>query len=183
MSSDGHPNAHNERRRLTIPERAAVVILLALCASFFFIPLVTGSKPLPTIENRSTIDVTIDGAVISPGRYTLPRKSTLDELYALSGLLESARPRGDSKRKLIDGEWIVVPKARSLSVVLYGALDNPGTFSVDEGTRIDELISLLSLKLLPNADLRPLKKNRRVKEGEEIHIPFASEKPSRRSKK
>lgn len=130
----------------------------------------------------SVLHVSVSGAVLNPGRIELPPGSTVRDLLDKVGVLPEAdlsrfRMHGKVKR----GQRIVVPERVWITVILEGAIENPGPFKILSGTRCGELISLLDLP--PEANVVGLKKLRRyLKEGEVVTIPFKKNKEARSNK-
>lgn len=130
----------------------------------------------------SVLHVSVSGAVLNPGRIELPLGSTVRDSLDKAGVLPEAdlsRLRMNGKVK--SGQRIVVPERVWITVILEGAIANPGPFKILSGTRCCELISLLNLP--SEANIAGLKKLRRyLKEGEVIAIPFKKNKEARSDK-
>lgn len=173
------PNNDQEKPHLPIHEWVAVVTILGFMAILTGLTAFDSSPSSPVITGvphyltDPNIEVYIQGAVERSGVYTVPRGALV------SDLLELAKPEGDAdltklklQSKLRKGQLVKVPKLAMLTVYLEGAVETPGALKIPKGTRLEELPNLA--KLTAEANLKPLQKKRRLKDGEVIHISSQS---------
>ena len=111
-------------------------------------------KPSVTV-----IQVSVVGAVANQGIYHLPLKASLKEL------MDQAQPLANAdlselkwRRKLQNGQTIVVPEKKPITIYLEGAVKQPGPYQTLSGTRLQELAD--HLEVLPEADLKAIRKRR-----------------------
>lgn len=124
-------------------------------------------------------DVLIHGAVRYPGIYHVESSIKLQDLLALA----EVHPEADLRRFRLDqlvkrGRTIRVPLRQMIKVHLKGAVDAEQTLTVPKGTKMEELMGLISYD--KNADQQALKKKRRLKDNEVILVPFLKEKIKKR---
>lgn len=148
------------------------LILLAL-AGFALIGRKHFSTPPPQYreEPLSYIQTTIKGAVAKPGSYQMAYHSTLKEL------IEQAQPLSIAdlshvkwKRRLENGQNIHIPAKKTITINVEGMVQEPGPLKILSGTRISEIVD--SIKVLPEADLKALRKRKSfLREGDILTIP------------
>lgn len=154
--------------------------LLLILASFAFLGRSRAySSPPQSIVPETPIthlEIKVEGAIAHPGVYRLPLNSSLKELLAQAEPLPSADLSELSwRKKLRDQQTLVIPEKREITVYIDGSVKQPGVIKILSGTRCQELIA--QLDLLPEADVRVLKKKRKfVQEGECIYIPVKVKK-------
>lgn len=144
------------------------------------------SVPIVTIPSESPVtflQVKVKGQVAKPGTYRLPLHSNLKELMEFAEPLPSADlSQLKWRRQLQDGQTIHVPEQHWITIQMTGAVQQPGPLKILSGTRCCELAD--QLQVLPEADLRPLrKKNRFLREGESLDIPLRKLKKSQSQNK
>jgi protein involved in polysaccharide export with SLBB domain len=124
----------------------------------------------------SLVHVSVKGAVTIAGKYDLAIGSTIQDLLNLSGLSPAADlSQIKLKTKLKNGQRILVPERKWMTIYLEGAVENPGAMKIMSGIRCQELSSVLTLP--PEADVKALQKRRHyLREGEVVHIPFKQSK-------
>ncbi|MDP1880670.1 MAG: SLBB domain-containing protein [Parachlamydiaceae bacterium] len=122
------------------------------------------------IKEQGILTVTISGAVEFPGAYDLPIKSTIQDLLnKVKPLPEANLSKVKQKSKLKNLQQIQIPYKKWLTIIIEGAIENPGPFQILEGTRYPDLIKLLNV--LPEGDIKPLnRKKGLIREGEVIKI-------------
>lgn len=169
----------SEKPSLLVHEWVAVALIIG-----FILMLTIISRPSPysdlqvsrtaqpIISNQLT--VTIDGAVAHPGKYTLNKGSTLQDLFAEAIPLPTADLKVfKTSRKLREGQNIYVPREELVTVYLQGAVKQPGAHQFPKSTR---WIDLKDKDLFAtNADLKSLEKKRKLKAEEVISIPAIPE--------
>lgn len=117
------------------------------------------------------IEVFIDGAVELAGAFTFKKGATLQELLSLAKPL----PQADLKKlkiksKLRNGQRIQVPVKKMITVILDGAVEQPGPYKIPKGSRWEDLHQLISLH--PKADLSSLKKRKLLKDQDIVYVKF-----------
>jgi hypothetical protein len=124
---------------------------------------------IPHQLTTQEIRVTIEGAVVKPGTYTLPKGTVLNDLIALAEPRPDANLKGmKSKNRLKAGQFIHIP-AQSLTIFVEGAVETPGVIEVPKGIYLQDLPNFI--QLLPEADLKSLQKKRKLKDHEHIVVP------------
>lgn len=116
-------------------------------------------------------DILIKGAVGNPGIYHIHSEITLRDLLAISGIL----PNADLRRFNLDtvvkkGRILNVPSKAMINVHLEGAVMGNQMLTVPKNYRLMDLIDIG--KFAPEADLNFLKKKRKLKPDEVIHVPI-----------
>lgn len=115
------------------------------------------------------IKVSIQGAVIKSGVYTIEKGKTIQDLLDLAGLI----PDSDTSQlklasQLRNGQHVYVPSISFITIYLKGAVEQVGEVKVPKGVRLKELVNYV--RLLPEADLNQLNKKRKLKDRETIVI-------------
>lgn len=160
--------------RLPVHEWCIVVLF---CSILFVLSAyaLTGHQqvplPSPPVETKpATVEVKIEGQVAKPGSYALPKKSSLKELLAQAEPLSTADlSQLNFRRKLRDGQTIIVPERQWITIQLTGMVEEPGPLKILSGTRIQELVP--QLKVLPEADIKALSKRRSfLYEGDALEV-------------
>lgn len=149
---------------------AIIVVMLTLTVFAAFKN--RGYNALPfshtSAYTQNRVEATLKGAVVHPGTYSLPKTMTLKELLEIAELTEDADVRRfNLQRTVQQGRAIHVPSRPMITVHINGAVA-PVSLKVPQGTRVEELIDLVVLD--DDADARVLKKKRKIKDGEAIHI-------------
>ncbi len=161
-----------ERNRLLPREWCAVTVLLGFLFSsgiiFFFSGNGEISKDVEEgIAYRAMISVTVEGAVESPGKYSILRGTTVAELLDKVVVLDGAdysKVRMEST--LRDHQRIRIPFVDNVIVIVEGAVDKQGIVIVPRGTRLCDMWRYV--KVSKNVDMEQLKRKRRVKDFEVI---------------
>lgn len=130
-------------------------------------------EPEPSV---TVLQVKIAGAVANPGIYQLPLNASLKDL------IDQAQPLANAdvsalkwRRKLRDGQTIIVPEKKPITIYLEGAVKQPGPYQILSGTRLLELAD--QLEVLPEADLKAIRKRRGfLREGDVVAVPFKKAK-------
>ena len=132
--------------------------------------------PLEPEPSLTVLQVKIAGEVAKPGIYHLPLNASLKEL------VDQAQPLVNAdlselkwRRKLRDGQTILVPERKPITIYIEGAVKEPGPYQILSGTRLLEFAD--QLEVLPEADLKAIRKRRGfVREGDVVAIPFKKAK-------
>jgi hypothetical protein len=168
-------NSH-DKPTLKIHEWLAVMLIIGLLAFLTAISWVNQKYP-STIETGAPhfiasqeLDITVQGAVEHPGRHIVKKGTTVREALALVGVL----PEADLRRLKLDAkvrrnQVIKVPKMAMITVMLEGAVAQPGPVLVPRGSQLMDLIDKVALQ--ETADVDKLRKKRRLKDGEIIVVP------------
>lgn len=163
------------------------IIIIFYCGTMLFITLLTqilvpSEKPNSHhihYPQPSTIEVSISGAVETPGIYKVEKGAQVQDLIALAKPLSNANL---SKLKmttvLAPGRHIKIPQIETVTVRIEGAVESPTTIKIVKGTKLKELID--EVTLLENADKRALLKQRPARDGETIIIPEKKGKSKRK---
>jgi hypothetical protein len=120
-------------------------------------------------QNR--VEATVKGAVVHSGVYSLPKEMSLKELLEIAELTDEGDVRRfNLQRTVQQGRAINIPKRPMITLRLSGAIrSGEEVLTVPQGTKVEELINRIVLN--EDADVRVLKKKRKIKEGESIYIP------------
>lgn len=161
-------------RKLPFHEWIIIVLIVLIMIS---LTLVThfNSHLMPSLNEEkhlfsNEVEVHIQGAVSKPGSYTLKKGSTIKDLLLLAEPLSDADlSKIKPERILRDRQKITIPSDEMVTIYLEGAVVRTGLYSFPKGTKVEELLLLVSFE--PKADLKPLKKKRKLKEGEIFIIP------------
>lgn len=115
------------------------------------------------------IEVIIEGAVAHPGVHLLMRGSVLKDLLSKAEPLpEADLSRLKPERKLRPGQTIRVPQRAMITVHVEGAVKKEGPIRLPKGSRLCDLADNISFT--EGANLKPLKKKRRLRDGEVIIV-------------
>lgn len=129
-------------------------------------------------NQNSSIVVEIKGEVNEPGIYTVPEGSrTVDLILLAKGLTDNANELElELAHKLVDGETIVVSRlqdyqnTRLIYVEIHGEILHPGTYQIEEGSTILDLIYLAG-GVTTNCDLSKMNWDIILCLGATIYIP------------
>lgn len=157
--------------QLRVHEWAAVVALTCLTALLAVVSLRT-SDPIPIASTRRPLHVSaeIEGRVRFPGTYAFPLGARVQDLLELAQPLSDANLKGVRRgTKLREGHYLEIGTLPTITVQVEGAVRQEGQVRVPVGTRLIDLLGVVSFS--KNADLRALKKKRRLKDGETVFIP------------
>ena len=166
-----------QKPMLMVHEWLAIAIIVGLLGMLAAIAMIRNSssqfKEIATTDTPSNqwIKVAIDGAVESPGNYTVEKGTSLKEVLAQAKVLEDAdfsRLKMKITSKVRQGQMIHVPKKQIITVFIQGNVEFPGALAVPKGTRLIDLMDKITFQ--DNADLQPLRKKRRLKDQEIIRI-------------
>lgn len=164
-----------EKEQLNTYEWIVVLSLILLMCTitvithkhWFLSPSRQYSEPHYVYDQK--IQVRIEGAVESPGIYSVEKGAKIEDV------LVKAKPavNADLKKliptkKVRDGQTIKVPTLELITIYLEGAVKQPGAKLVPKGTEMEDLLSLVEFK--KDADLAKLKRKKRLKEGEIVKV-------------
>lgn len=169
------PNSPSLPPQLPAREWIAVVVLLLFMMGLVALVLFSQEDALPESLLpphycvSQELEVIIEGAVAHPGAYQMPKGSLLKDLFAKAEPIpEADLSRMKAERKLRQGQIIRVPHRAMITIHLEGAVKQSGPLRLPKGSRLCDLVDCVSFA--EGADLKPLKKKRRLKEGEVIAV-------------
>lgn len=151
---------------------SGLVVLLGFCSIAYFYEQEVPEeiKKLALEKTKDQIEVWIEGAVEKPGTYALERGAILQDLF------NQAVPAADANlrvfnlaNKLRNKQKIKVSKS-TITIYLEGAVNTPGALILPFGSRLEEIIARAEFP--EDADLKPLKKKRKLKDQEVILISW-----------
>jgi len=118
------------------------------------------------------IEVTVTGAVKNPGTYEVYANTLFKKILAKVKPLKSADlSKIKSIRRVERSCEVDIPFKENIQVFVTGAVDNPGRFILPYGSNKKNLLGKLKLK--KNANCTKMRKNKILKDQEEIIIPWA----------
>lgn len=162
-----------KKEKLSTPEWFAIlsiiIAMLTLCIVTSLrgpeIPQEIMAKEVASVQE---IEVTVTGAVSNPGAHNIPKGSTIqDLLVVVQPLPEADLTHLILEKKLKNHQKIQIPKT-TITVFLEGAVIQPGPLTLPTGSRLESLIDTIAFE--DHADLKSLKKKRKLKDGETIFI-------------
>ncbi len=146
------------------------IIVLLTGITYFNQDKTSASYPAPSLAISSEVQIWIEGAVAKPGAYVLKKGSHLEDVLACAQpLAEADLTQLKLKKTLYDGQKIQIPTKLFMTVILEGAIEQPGPLKVPQGIFLKDLDQYA--KFLPEADLKKIKKKKRLKDGEIVQIP------------
>lgn len=157
--------------QLRVHEWAAVVALACLTALLAVVSLRT-SDPINTASERRPVyvSVEIEGRVRFPGTYALPLGARVQDLLELAQPLVDANLKGIRRgTKLREGHYLQIGTLPTIMVHVEGAVRQEGQVQVPVGTRLIDLLGVVAFS--KDADLKAVKKKRRLKDGETVFVP------------
>lgn len=166
----------DENERLDNHEWIVVISLITLIGIVTFIThkhwFSTYSRQYsnPHYVYDEKIHVRIEGAVESPGIYSIKRNTPLKDVLVQAQPTSQADLKKVSTKKLKDGQTIIIPQKEFITIYLEGAVKKQGALVVPKGTKVEELLILIEMD--DQADLSKLNFRRRLKEGDIIKIPY-----------
>jgi hypothetical protein len=165
----------SERPSLHVHEWLAVMAVIGLIGCLTAISWWNGHNPStfekgpPQFIAAQEIEINIQGAVVNPGRRLVKKGMTVREALAQAGLLaEADLQKVNLDAKVRRNQTIKVPKQATVTVYVEGAVLLPGPVVLPKGAKLQDLID--KLRFQDSADVEPLRKKRRLKEGETIVI-------------
>jgi DNA uptake protein ComE-like DNA-binding protein len=170
---------NSEKPSLFFYEWLAIVILVGLILMLTFISRSVSDVPMPASRTLPSIalneiDITIDGAVENPGKYTVKKGATLQEILDQAKLVPTANLKHiNVNRKFRKGQNVHIPSLEMITVYLQGAVNKPGAYDFPKGTRWVDLKD--KLLFTENAELSFLDKKKKLKANEVITIPHISQ--------
>jgi hypothetical protein len=160
----------NSDKSLSVPEWLFVV---GMCGFLLFAAVSANhNKKILSPSNLPQIEVFITGAVAEEKRVSLPYGAkVVDALACVEPLSCAALDHLFYNAALSNEQVVVVPKQGMISIYITGAVVDEKVIYFPEGSRFPALLKRSEL-FLPQADLRFLKRKRRVlKDGEHVIIP------------
>jgi hypothetical protein len=155
-------------------EWLAIIFIIAILS---IITLATHSSESAPSANLATashyvvnqyIEVSIEGAVESPGKHTLKKGASIKELLNLAKLLPNADLKHIKEEKILrQGQKVKIPQFEMVTIILKFK-DTSQEINVKKGTKIEELPHLYTFD--SNVNLKSFQKKRRVKNGEVIRV-------------
>jgi len=120
---------------------------------------------------KAMIEIHVQGAVEHPGLYVFSSGISLEKILEQVKLL----PHADTDRlkllkKYTKSAAITIPRIKTLTIYLEGAVNQTGAFEVKPGTRLKDLNALGLLK--ENANVKALNKKRKLKMDEVVKVPY-----------
>ena len=113
--------------------------------------------------------VSIDGAVLKPGSYSVPLGTRLGEA------IKKSRPKRFADLRSVDAAFLVnadislsIAELSAIRIRIFGPGVDEAEFEVPTGTRVCDLRA--KIRWLPRGDRGVLKSRRMLKDGEEIYI-------------
>jgi protein involved in polysaccharide export with SLBB domain len=120
--------------------------------------------------------VSVEGAVALPGTYQMGADATVADLLELAEALEGADLKGIRvKRRLKEGERLVIPERSVVRVVVTGEVEREGEYELFAPASVGDLLRNVSLTEM--AQTRSLKRREPLAEGMEIQIPRRKRAP------
>lgn len=174
--------SNQEKPSLMVHEWLAIATIIGFLGMLTMISVSRSTAPLPvdTETPHHIIDpfitVSIAGAVELPGSYKVKKGALIQEVLEQAKVL----PEADLKRininaKLRNGQSLYVTKIEQLTIYIQGAVQTPGPVLVPKGTRLIDLAKFAAFN--ENANLKPLQKQRRLKNNEVIHVGTINKNP------
>lgn len=169
------------------------LIILLFCSLLLGLTAIALIKPKPVFDSISSrnekiipsdvMQIKVEGYVAKPGFYQLPYQTTLKKLLEMVEPASSADlSELNYRKKLRDGQTIIIPERKIITIQVTGAVQEPGALKILSGTRCCDLAD--QLKLLPEADIKALKrKNRFVKGGDMIEVQFQKQVRAKKKSK
>jgi len=164
-----NPNTNPSQLRWS--EWAITGALLLFVLSLVIIAKIQASRfSVGTLVLPPPVEVIVTGAVKKPGTYPTQPGTPLREV------LRKAKPLRLADVKSIDPDFRVqapmkleIPVLTHISIIVRGAVENPGPLTVPAGTKISDLKKYVRIR--PEADAVFLKKRRMISEGETVVVP------------
>jgi protein involved in polysaccharide export with SLBB domain len=127
------------------------------------------------IIRDNMIDVSISGAVESPGMYRIKRGSMVKDLVALATPLKEANiTKVNLTTRLTQGRHVKIPLIETVTIRIDGAVEVPITIKVVKGTKLKELFDCVAFT--ETAETKALLKERAIRDGETVTIPEKKKK-------
>lgn len=181
----------NNTNHLPLHEWCIVILfctVLLLLAGF----ALARSKPEPILEKYqiqektvpdNTLQITITGQVAKPGTFLFPINAKLKQIFEEVQPLPTADlSHVNYRKKLRNGQKIIVPERKLILITISGAVEEPGPMEILSGSRCCELVN--DLKPLPEADLKGLRKRKGfIKEGDYLEVPYQKVKKKKKKPK
>lgn len=161
--------------RLTLTEWTGVLFLSGIFLTFTLITYsqeslwqIEDSKTSQFLYNQ-TIEVYVEGAVASAGRYEMKKGDRLEKLLMLAKPTKEADLRKlKLHSKLRQGQSIRVPVKEMITIYVEGEVKTNGAYLIPKGTKRNEVAQFLDL--LPEVEMQPLKGSKLLKDGEKIVV-------------
>lgn len=154
------------------------IIVILYCGLMLTLTLITQviipkERPKLQLEHQlksNLIEVSIAGAVESPGLYKVVKGSAIQDLIALAKPLPSADvSKIKLATRLVQGRHIKVPEFEMVTIRIEGEVETPVTIKVVKGTKLKDLFDVVAFT--ETANQNALLKNRPARDGETVKIP------------
>lgn len=167
----------NQVSLLKVHEWLAIAVVIGILAGLAFLTTFSGRGESrqeginPSLTKVKGFDVLIQGAVERPGIYHLESEMKMKDLLAIA----EVRQEADLRRLKLDamvkkGRVVRVPVRMMITVHLKGAVKQEGALRIPKGSKMEDLLELAEFD--EDADLKVVRKKRRLKDDEEIIVPF-----------
>lgn len=165
------PPALKVHEWLAIAILVAILTSLALMASASKGEIGDKERDAPAfMACQGKIEIMVKGAVVFPGIYCVPSSASMKDVIMLAKATpETDLRRFQSDRPIKRGRSINVPTRKMVTVHLKGAVKVPGTVTLPKGSSLEDLLSVV--EFADNANLKVLRKKRKLKDGEEVEVP------------
>jgi hypothetical protein len=142
-----------------------ILFILSLCA------YLNRPTPLPfygNLELTETVQVIVHGAIEKPGHYSLPRKTSIKEVFDKVILKESADySKFNLNKKIIKDITLVVPLKKMITIeVLFESTIQK--VELPKGSYLFEIIEKINLPC--DADWQSLNSNKKLNKSKKIKI-------------
>lgn len=122
-------------------------------------------------ENMKGFDLIIKGAVANPGIFHMQSEIKLEDLLALAEVFPEADLHRFNLKSIVKKTRVIhIPLKKTINIHLKGAVKSEQTIKLPKGSKLENLVEFIELP--PEADLKALKRKRRLKEGEVVYIPY-----------
>ena len=165
----------DKKPRLPIHEWLAVCMVCFAMLFIIFVSQITWKSDSPKIIESSIaikeelVEVFVEGAVLSPHSHIVKKGARLRDVLALVSLSPDAQiDKLKLHAKVRDGQTVKVPRIPMITIFVEGAIEEVGPLRIPKGSSLSDLIEILKFK--EGADLRPLQKKRKLREGETVKI-------------
>jgi SLBB domain len=166
------------RKQLRLRDWWMVCAIVVVLASLGLIGLLNRQ---PKLEESSfclapSPKVRVEGAVARPGTYQMGPDASVADLLERAGVLEGADVKGlRMRRRLKDGEQLVIGERDLVRVVVRGEVKREGEYELFAPATVGDLLK--QVELTDMAQTRSLKRREILAEGVEIQIPRRKRAP------
>jgi hypothetical protein len=173
----------------------SIVVLFTICLIAFLQKRAVGEPPLcarnladrskgmicfskPTPEQRKATRrrsrgrclVSVVGSVRKPGAYEVNTGTAVIDVIRKAKPLRDADLRSWRGRAIDQSGTVEIQSLKMLEIEIGGAVAQPQRITVPLGTRICDLKRVV--QVAPQADRQFLRRKKRLKDGDTVHIPF-----------